>query len=140
MITEKDIERFNRYIKQDQDCQVWTAGTTRNYGVFSLDQKPRKAHQVGWMIKHSKEWPKGQIARHTCNNKLCVNPDHIIPGTAKENAADREAIGNGPGRLVQTPAGQFKDGKTAASALNISPQLLLHRIKSQRYPGYFYLD
>lgn len=32
--------------------------------------------------------PDGYVVRHTCNNRRCVNPDHLVVGTIKDNASD----------------------------------------------------
>jgi hypothetical protein len=32
--------------------------------------------------------PLGLIVRHTCDNKRCINPEHLILGTNKDNARD----------------------------------------------------
>ena len=34
------------------------------------------------------EIPSGLVIRHTCDNKKCINPDHLILGTYKENTQD----------------------------------------------------
>lgn len=34
------------------------------------------------------EIPPGVIIRHTCDNKLCINPEHWLPGTVADNARD----------------------------------------------------
>jgi len=39
------------------------------------------------------ERPEGKVIRHLCDNKLCINPEHLRIGTQKENV--RDAIRNG---------------------------------------------
>lgn len=34
------------------------------------------------------------VARHTCDNKRCIRPDHIISGTSAQNTADWKERGN----------------------------------------------
>ncbi|MCK5611139.1 HNH endonuclease [Candidatus Pacearchaeota archaeon] len=34
------------------------------------------------------EIPKGFIIRHSCDNGMCVNPNHLLLGTKKDNTQD----------------------------------------------------
>ncbi len=50
------------------------------------------AHRYVAMVKYG-DLGKGILARHTCDVRRCINPDHIIIGTAKDNADDRSERG-----------------------------------------------
>lgn len=40
--------------------------------------------------------PDRIVARHTCDNRWCIRPDHIISGTQADNMADMSARGRHP--------------------------------------------
>lgn len=59
-----------------------------------------KAHRYAYEY-YKGEIPKGLIIRHVCDNPRCVNPDHLMAGTHKENVHDmmtrgRKVIGINP--------------------------------------------
>jgi hypothetical protein len=83
-------------------CRRFMGGKDADgYGLFWAGGKMRRAHQVAWEIAYARDWPRGKVARHSCNVRDCVNAFHIRPGTAKENRMDVVASGNDP-RANQT--------------------------------------
>lgn len=36
---------------------------------------------------------QGLVVRHTCNNLLCINPEHLVIGTQRDNIHDMIAAG-----------------------------------------------
>lgn len=149
--TIKSVDRFNSYYtKKDSGCWEWNLYKDRNgYGQFSIivDNKKHvdRAHRVSWIIANQKDWPGDKpVARHLCNNPSCVNPDHIEPGTVKENAQDAIVAGtqyNGTKarqRAVSTPNGNFESGAAASRALGIRHPHLIKLLK-QSDSGYQYL-
>lgn len=40
--------------------------------------------------------PEGALLRHTCDNRCCVNPNHLIPGTQIDNWNDMWRRGRAP--------------------------------------------
>ncbi|WP_420872710.1 HNH endonuclease [Paenibacillus ehimensis] len=55
------------------------------------------AHRYSYQM-HKGTIPKGMFVMHSCDNRLCVNPDHLIVGTHRDNMDDminkkRQAVG-----------------------------------------------
>lgn len=69
-------------------CWIWLYSLTSNgYGQFSYNGRQRRAIRVAYEIYKDKI-PDGMIVRHKCDNKLCVNPDHLVLGTHNDNMSD----------------------------------------------------
>jgi len=78
------------------ECWPWLASLRNSRGIIWVDGKHRKASQIAWELANGKPFPAGMDACHSCDNPPCVNPSHIWPGTARDNALDASR----KGRLV----------------------------------------
>lgn len=69
------------------DCIEWTGKTTQGYGYHWAFKIGWAMHRVSFILKN-KEIKEGLYICHKCNNKKCINPDHLYEGTAKDNSRD----------------------------------------------------
>lgn len=147
-------ERFwERVDKSDPDgCWLWTGSRAgRGYGRIAVDGKPRPAHRVAWELANGVRMDSRFDACHHCDNPPCVRPDHIFPGTPRDNAADMVAKGRhatpskGKRRLVckhghavvgsnliETPK---RGGSQCRECKNLYDRRNWHRKKALKEPG-----
>lgn len=84
-------ERFWKKVDRGDpnECWEWQAATdTNGYGLFYADGQQRGAHRVSYWLEHGEKAGEGWVLHH-CDNKPCVNPDHLYLGDASDNAQDR---------------------------------------------------
>ena len=74
-------------------CWEWTSSLQGNgYGAFftHLIEQGRKchgAHRFSWELTNGKI-PKGLWVLHKCDNRICVNPEHLFLGNRTDNMRD----------------------------------------------------
>lgn len=85
--------RLAHYAKRDpiSGCHIWQKPPNSNgYGQLRIKQKTTSAHRLSWAARHGRI-PAGMVVCHRCDEKLCINPDHLFLGSQGDNMADLKA-------------------------------------------------
>jgi hypothetical protein len=102
---ESDARAANREasfwsrVEKTDGCWLWQGKPgTHGYGTISIRNTPHLTHRVSYEIAHGSGSADGFFVLHKCDNRLCVNPDHLFLGDHQANmddmyAKNRAAVG-----------------------------------------------
>ncbi len=108
------LKRFLLAIRVVPDsCWSWQGDRYDNgYGRFSLDDVEWLAHRLAYACMVG-PIPYALTIDHLCNNRLCVNPDHLAIATR----ADNTRRGDGSPRPTRCPQGhEYTSDNTRVNA------------------------
>lgn len=93
------LQKVKKYSKPNPEtgCWDWISGSRCHggYGTVRTDGKKRLAHRVSYEVFVG-PIPEGKIVCHSCDNRMCVNPEHLWIGTQKDNVKDMLDKGRRP--------------------------------------------
>ena len=95
IMQEPGMENFHfntkliEYEINGDGCWICTSHRydTCGYPQVRRNGKIWRGHRYSYTI-HKGDIPEGLVIRHTCDNPNCINPNHLILGTQKDNVKD----------------------------------------------------
>lgn len=90
-------ERYESKIIRSATCWTWAGGRAGpGYGAFRISKPVRRqayAHRLALERKIGRELGRKEYALHSCDNPICVNPDHLSVGDQVKNMRDSSERG-----------------------------------------------
>ncbi len=133
------VSAFWEKVEKGDGCWLWMASVMSNgYGAAWDGSKVKTAHRRSYELTKG-EIPQGMHVLHTCDDRRCVNPDHLFLGTNLDNINDRVAKGrsnrrsravgeaHGMSKLTESQVIQIRELASTLSELEVAAQFGVSR-------------
>lgn len=82
-------------INNETGCIEWALGLDKDgYGKAQIKRKTLRPHRIAWEEENG-EIADGYYVCHKCDNRKCINVDHLFLGSHKDNMEDMKYKGRG---------------------------------------------
>jgi hypothetical protein len=117
MALASSAEHLKANTKQVGDCLEWLGECVKGRGRVRFHGKKQSASRVMFALWNNVAIESVPVVRHTCDNPLCINPEHLISGTQADNVKDMWERGratilagerNGRAKLTQAIADEIR--------------------------------
>jgi len=77
-------------------CWEYKPETTTNYipvktyGSKYFNSNSTFLHRFMYAVYHRQSLTPDDVIMHTCDNRICINPKHLVKGTIQTNNKDRD--------------------------------------------------
>lgn len=133
-------ERIKKRVEVDHSTGCWNwSGVLhkQGYGMIRSGRTQHLTHRASYTVFKG-DIPQGMFVCHRCDNRRCVNPDHLFLGTVQDNQLDMKNKGRSVfGERCSTAKLKEADvlkilsmknsgmtGRAIAKAFNVSPSLV----------------
>lgn len=134
------LERLTSKRKINENgCHIFTGGKDRcGYGMLKVGGRKISTHKLMYLLVNGDFDQKNLELMHICDNPACMNPEHLIPGTHKQNMHDCISKGR---HTHQTYAGKIpyankikiRDGERIIC--HFSPRKMAEHLGCETYVG-----
>jgi hypothetical protein len=83
--------RLAHYTKVDpiSGCHLWQgARNDGGYGTLTVGCRSQRAHRLAWSLRHGPIPLRSDVC-HRCDERRCINPEHLFLDSHAANMADR---------------------------------------------------
>jgi DNA-binding XRE family transcriptional regulator len=121
------MKKVTHYVDEN-GCHICTSHKNDKLGYIRVERDHKRFywHRYIYTQAHG-EIPKGMVIRHTCDNPSCINIEHLILGTQKDNVHD----------MIERGRSNFYGGKHTGRRPN---EILKNNIKKLRIERKLTLD
>ena len=93
------VDAKNNYMKlkyriTENECWECTSHCTNSEGYVKVTHNGKQSYGHRYMYEKIYGKISSEVLRHTCDNRWCINPSHLIEGTHADKVKDRVNVIN----------------------------------------------